>query len=890
MTPPRWARWLLRWLAPPDRAEDVLGDLEEVHRGRVGRRGRMLASFLTGLEALDIGVALLGERIWRRGTIGERMASVEPGPNRPSVSWLDFKLGLRMLVKYPGLTLVGGLGMAVAIAIAAGSFGVIYSLMDPTLPLDEGARVVTIQNWDAAISNPNRRSHLHGLMRWREELESVEDLGGFRTVRRNLVPPDGEVEPIRIAEMTASGFRLARVPPFLGRPLVEEDEREGAPPVVVIGYDVWQNRFAGDPRILGRTLQLGDTRHMVVGVMPEGFAFPIAEEIWVPLRMDPADLERGEGTTLEVFGRLAPGVSMDQAAAEFTTIARRLALEYPETNEGVGAVIKPYTEEFIGEEPVALLYTMLGAVFAVLLIACANVANLLLARAAARSKEVAVRSALGASRWRVVGQMLAETFVMALVGAAIGLGIAWAGVSMFNRAIVDTQPPYWIDIRIDPLAVAFVLGLALLATLMAGIIPAVKASGSNAGDILKDESRGSSSLRLGRITKGLVVAEIALSCGLLVAAGLMVKSVVQLRTIDYQFPTENIFTARVGLFEAQYPDSLARRRFYQDLVERLRAIPGAEAAAVTTNLPGTFSGSPRFAVDGENYERDVDYPRAHVANVTPEFFETFHVDALEGRVLTRQDAHGNLPVAVVNRTFASRFFPNESPLGRRIRIGTADSERPWRTIVGVVPDLHMDGVENEEPEGFYLPLYQSDTRFASMAVRVRDGRDAMAVAPEVRDAVLGVDQDLPIYWVRTLEETIAGNTWFYYVFGTLFMVFGGVALFLATIGLYGVMAFAVSRRTSELGVRMALGAQTRDVLRLVLRQGLLQLAIGLVLGLVLAAGLANMLQIILFDVEPRDPMIFLGIIGVLTATGLLASLIPAQRASRIDPLVALRYE
>jgi putative ABC transport system permease protein len=488
----------------------------------------------------------------------------------------------------------------------------------------------------------------------------------------------------------------------------------------------------------------------------------------------------------------------------------------------------------------------------------------------------------------VILQLVSEAFVLSAAGAVVGLGLAWLGVRLFNNAIASTEPPFWIVIRIDPVAVAFTIGLAFLCAVIAGTVPAIQATGTRVHEVLKDESRGTSSLRLGRLSKGLVVAEIALSLGLLVAAGLMIKSVVKLRTIDFGFATEQVFTARVGLFESDYPDDPSRVRFAEELVSRLQAIAGAEAAAVTSVLPGLGSGRTRFAVEGEAYATETDFPMVRTAVASPNLFETFSVALLEGRDFRWNDVADAPPVAIVNEPFARRYFPREGPIGRRVRLGGPDTEEPWVSIVGVVPDMHLGGVNNEDPEGIYLPITQEPLRFMSLAVRARG--NPMVLAPLVRDEVMAVDRDLPIYWAWTMTEAIARNTWFYRVFGVVFMIFGVVALFLASVGLYGVTAFAVSRRTQEVGVRMALGAQARDVMALIFRQGLVQVAAGLVLGLALAAALSRGLRFVLFQVEPWDPVIFVAIVLVLALTSVVASYVPARRATRVDPVVALRYE
>ncbi len=800
----------------------------------------------------------------------------------------SIRYGVRMVLRNPGLAVISIVALTLGIGLTTTMFSIVYGALYRGLPFEESHRLMHVGRNNLAEDIEDMGVTIHDFVDWREQQTSFEAIAGFYQGTVNVAGSEGRPDRYDGAFMSANTFQLIGAQPLLGRTFRAGEDRPEAEPVIILGYSAWRDRYGSDPDVIGRVVRVNGEQTTIVGVMPEGFAFPIAEEVWVPLRMNPLEIERGQGYTLSVFGRLKDGVSLDQVHAEFSAIARRLELEYPETNEGVGVVIKPYTERFIGDEPARLLWTMMAAVFGVLLIACANVANLLLARATVRSREVAVRTALGASRARVVAQLLTETLVLSALGGLLGLGVAWIGVNLFNRSIVNTDPPFWIDIKVDPVAVLFVIALVLVSSVIAGIFPAVQSSGADVNEILKDESRGSSSLRIGKFSRGLVVAEIALSFGLLVGAGLMIRSVAKLRTIDYGFAPQEIFSARVGLFDSDYPDDPSRVRFFDEMRERLAALPGVRSAAIASNLPGLGSGRWRVGVEGKTYDRDQDYPMARGNSVSPGYFESFGASVLQGRDFTAQDRAETLPVAIVNQSFVQAFFPGESPVGRRFRVGDSTSEEPWVTIVGVVPDLFMGGPENEFPEGFYLPMAQKVARFMFMLART--DANPMALAPLVRDEVVAVDENLPIYWVRTLEQAIAESTWFYTVFGTLFVVFGGVALFLAAIGLYGVMSFAVSRRTKEVGVRMALGAERGDVLKLVLKQGLWQLAIGVVLGIGFGALLSRGLQEFLFEVGAMDPMTFVAIAVVLVSTGILASLIPARRATRVDPMVALRYE
>lgn len=682
---------------------------------------------------------------------------------------------------------------------------------------------------------------------------------------------------------------------MLGRMFTEAEEQSGSALVAVIGYQVWQENYGGSRDVIGMPVTINGEPGEIIGVMPEDFRFPLEEEVWVPLRLDAVALPRGTGMTLEGVGLLRAGVTVDAAMVELSGIAAQIAEEHPETNEGVTALMKPYTEEFIGDEERSILYAMLLTVIMVLIIACANVANLLLARAAVRTRDLAIRTAMGAERWRVITQLLSEAVVLTAIGAAIGTGIAWVGITLFDRAVSATDPPFWLVFQLDAPIFAFVIGIAGLAALVAGIIPAIKASGADINSVLKDDSRGSSSLKIGRLSRWLVVAEVAMSMALLVASGLMVKGVVKLNNEDYGFPLDDVFTARVAVFEERFPDPESRLRFWDQVEERVAQIPGVRSAALTTNLPGQGSGGARFGIDGVSYEASRDMPIANFMATTPAFLEVFDVEVVQGRWLERTDGVDAANVVVVNERFAERYFPDGQVIGRRIRMGGFDSDDPWREVVGVVPNYRMEGVGNIDPgtevnrPGFYMPVAQYDSRFISITARV-EGAEPLSIAAGVRDAVVALDVDTPIYFVQTLRTAIDQNIWFYRVFGTLFLVFGGAALFMASVGLYGVMSFSVHQRIGEMGIRMALGAEAGRVLGMVLRQGLGQIMIGVAIGTGLAVFVARGLTLVLYQVEPFDPITFLGVMVLLATTGLLASLIPARRATRVDPMVALRKE
>ena len=798
----------------------------------------------------------------------------------------DLRLGARTLRKTPGATAIAIAALTMGIGLSVLMFSIIQGAILRGLPFDEPRQLMYLNSANLEAGQEDLNVRIHDFADWRARQRSFEDIAAFYTGTVNV---SGGDRPERFdgAFITPAAFPLLRVQPRIGRLFTDDDARPGAATVILLSHDVWRDRFHSDPGVVGSTLRANGRETTVIGVMPEGFRFPIVQQVWMPLHADPLSTPRAEGRFVAAFGRLRDGVDAETATRDLNAIAAQLATEHPETNEGISAFVQPYIREFIDAEPTAMLYTMLGAVLLVLLMGCANVANLLMSRTAVRLKEIGIRCALGAGRTRIVVQFLAEAFLLALAGAALGLVVAQIGIRLFNAAIAPTDPPFWIDIRIDGAALLFVLALTVVATLAAGTLPAFQAANANINDILKDEARGSSGLKIGRISRGLVVLDIALSCGLLVGAGLMTRSVLKLQSLDIGFPTDDVFVARVGLPEADYAAPADQVRFFEGLLPRLAAIPGVASAALVDGLPGLGSGSTTLAIDGFTYDDPTDMPSARLATITPGFFETVGLGVLEGRAFTAHDIAGGLRVAIVNRSFAQRHWPGGSAVGHRIRLGD-EGTAEWATIVGVAPDLYMSGVQNEQPEGVYIPFAQSPGRFMSIMARTRGSPLALTAA--FRDAVAAADPDLPLYWVDSLRHSIAADNWHYRVFGGLFMVFGLVALLLAAVGLYGVMAFSVGQRTREMGVRMALGARAADVISLIMRQGLVQLGFGLLFGLALAWALSNLLTTLLFDVSPRDPLTFLAIVLVLTATTALACFVPARRATAVHPSAALRCE
>jgi len=805
-------------------------------------------------------------------------------------AWHDLLLGVRALRKEPASAVITSFTLALGIGLCTIAFSLLYGVFLRGLDVPEPGRLTLIYR-----VNPSREIRqdgvpVHDFYDWREQQASFEALAHFSTGTVNLAGSEGP-ERYNGGFVSANVFDALRVRPIVGTTFRPGDDAAGAPLTVVLGYQVWATRYGSDPDIAGKPVVVNGEAATILGVMAKGFRFPQDQDLWVTQRDNRgANPDRSRSPQFQVFGRLKDGVSKDQAELEMARIAERLAKAYPVSNAGFTTRFKTFVEDDAGPELVAVFGAMQVATLFVLLIAIANVANLLMARATLRTREAAVRSALGASRLRVVAPFFAETLVLALVGAVLGTAIAYAGITLFDGATQTVGKPYYMQFGLSVPVLLFVVGVTGFAALLAGAAPAFYVLKTDVNAVLKDESRGTGVLG-GRLTRVLVTAEIGLSCALLIGAGLMVRSIVKLRRFEFPFATERILTARVGLFEKEYPDTAARRRFFRGLLEQLGRLPGGRAAALSTELPIDVN-STNIGIAGETYAAPRDFPEARTSTVSPGYFATFDVKLLRGRDFQAGDAAGSERVAIVNESFARHFFAGRDALGQRFAEQTrGDTLGAWITVVGLVPDLRMEGfgTERRDPWGYYTPLAQRDPSFVTLSVRTT-GENPLALTKTVRDAVRSLDPNLPIYNVDSMQGVIRQATWFYYVFGTLFIVFGGAALFMATVGLYGVLSFSVSRRTREMGIRMALGASARDVIRLVVRQGGLQLAFGLGLGLAIAFLLTKVIGVLMFEVAPRDPPVFTLVVVLITAVGLLASLVPARRATGVEPVTALRHE
>jgi predicted permease len=798
----------------------------------------------------------------------------------------ELRFASRGLRKSPFLSGVAVLTLGLGIGMVALMFSIVYGALYRGLPFPDEHRIMRVSVVQPEAPDNWQGLSIHDFKDLEEQQKSLDDLAAIYTGTINVA---GHDRPVRYngAFMTPNGFRSLQVQPVLGREFLEEEGHPDAPLAIILGHHIWKKDFGSDPSMLGRPLRVNGEQATVVGVMPDGFKFPDTQDVWAPLRINPLELARGEGQTLMVYGRLAPGVTRDEAATELSGIAQRLAADYPETNEWSTFRVEKFSEPPASMTLVFL--TMLATVVLVLLVACTNVANLLLARAAGKTRELAVVTALGATRFRMIMRVFAESVVLVVAGAALGVGLGWLGLQVVLHTAVTSPPPFWFVFKIDTPILLFVIAVSSFAALVAGIVPGLKVTDGRISEVLKDEGRGSSSIRVGRLSRALVVVELAFSVGLLVAAGLFVKGMINMRTLDYGIFQEEVLTARVGLFETDFPDSSSRAGFFKSLQERLLQRSEITQASLTSGLPGLGATRARIGIQGVEHGKDRDHPIVGMAYISPEYFGTFGVEVLSGRDFTVQDDEKSQPVVIVNQSFVERFFPDDEAIGRKLRLGGSESDDPWRTVVGIVPDLYMEGLfgtNENHPSGFYIPVAQDSPRFVSIAVRGQLPPEQLATV--LREEVATVHADTPLYWVRTMSRALREEIWYVDLFGGIFAAFGGLALLLAAVGLYAVMATGVAQRTREVGIRMAVGAKASNILAMVVRQGIWQMIIGLVLGLALAGVTTRGLRFILFGVEPWDITVFLIISVVMLASGVSASLIPARRATQVDPVEALK--
>ena len=800
----------------------------------------------------------------------------------------DLLYALRRLVKAPAFTVVAVVTLALGIGANTAIFSVVNGVLLKPLPYPESERLVgvyhTANGRRAVMSGPNFTDVAR-------TATSFENAAAISTGRMILT---GQGEPIRIpvANVSASLFNVLRVRPILGRTFNADENTPGRTSIVVLSYGLWQQRFGGDPDVVGRRIQLDGVSREVVGVMPQGFSYPADRQAWLPVEYDQNFVTRQRGAWyLDVVARLKPGVTTQQSATEVETIGRNLAREYPDADAEIGMTTYPLREAMVGDIRRAV-FVLLGAVGFVLLIACANVANLLLARAAAREPEMAVRTALGAGRGRLVRQLLTESIILALVGAAFGLLLAVWGVE-FLTSLKPQGIPRLDNIRIDGAVVLFTMAIAVVTGVLFGVAPAFTATRGLTAS-LKEGGRGAVTARGGaRLRGALVVAELALAVMLLAGAGLLMRSFIKLQAVDPGFRPEQALTFELTLPEARYKEDPQIISFFDRLLPRLRALPGVRAAAAVMGLP--LSGMDfviSFEVEGRPPVPPSQRPAMQVRVATPDYFSTIGIPLKRGRGFSDDDRQGTTPVVLITETAARMFFPNEDPIGKTIKLGWGRGggarRRAGGEVVGIVGDVKEAGLDEPNPPHIYMPLRQWPVGFMSIVVKTATAPPTLADA--ARTEVYAVDPNLPVSNVRTLDEIVARSISQPRFYMLLLAIFAGVALALAAIGIFGVLSYAVAQRTREIGIRMALGAQQHTVIGLVVREAMLLVAFGVASGTIAALVLSRTMTKMLFSVAPTDPATFAIVAAGLLAVALLASYLPARRATRVDPVVALRTE
>jgi predicted permease len=806
----------------------------------------------------------------------------------------DLRYSVRMLIKSPGFTAVAVLSIAIGISANTTVFSVINAVLLKSVPYKDPASLVLV--WGDSRADTNLRKHNQvsatDIADIRAQATVFEDVATY-TGWFPLMAGDGEAERVPAIQVGDGFFNIMKGAPILGRVFTPDEQVDGKDFVVVLGHGLWQRRFGGDPNIVGKNISLNGRPYNVVGVMgpdfrplPSSLVMPEGQ-FYRPVAENYDDAER-DSRHLRAIARLRQGTTLEQAQGELKVIAERLEHGHPETNKDYGVAVVSIAEEITGGIRSTLLL-IFGAVIFVLLVACANVANLLLARASVRHKEITIRSAIGAGRGQLVRQLLTESLVLSVLGGGLGLLIASWGTRVVSVAGASINPMFQ-DIHLDLRCLAFTVVVSIITGLIFGLAPALQISKPNLSESLKEAGRGSgAAASRNRLRSALVVSEIALTLILLVCAGLLIRTVLRLRNVDTGFNATNVLAMNVGLPAAKYPKPENVIAFNKQVIERITALPGVKAAGTTSVLPlsDNFDGRGLAVEDhpkprGEEISVDL-----YVA--TPGYLQALEISLLKGRLITEQDSNSAANIALINKTMAAQLWPNADPLGKRIKFpGSEKNPQPWRTIVGVVNDVSQYALDKTPPMQIYLPHAQFPTSFNSIVVRTEN--DPAVMVNAIRREVLAVDRDQAVFNVTTLEQLRGNSIGIRKFFMLLLLVFAALALVLAAVGIYGVMSYVASQRTYEIGIRMALGAQTRDVLKLIIGNGMTLAVIGVGAGLAGAVALTRLMSGLLFGISATDAMTFVSVSAGLILVALLACYIPARRATKVDPLVALRYE
>jgi len=797
----------------------------------------------------------------------------------------DIRLSLRTLIKNPGFTAVAVTMLALGIGVNATVFTVTNAVLFKGFALvsrNDRLRYIGYTNSNCCVSYPD-------FLDWRAQSKSFAGMAIVHGVSIMLSDESGFPENLSGNENSAEVFRVVGAKPLLGRDFAPSDEAPGAAPVAILHYGFWERRYGKDPNIVGRTLRMNGALTTVIGVMPQGFSFPQKVDVWVPLVQTPRVMKRENRDTWMVVGRLAYGVTVETARAEMEIIGRRLAAAYPLTNHDLLPEIQTFTQFFIGPSGALVYGSMWGAVGFVLVIACANLANLLLARAIGRSREISVRIALGAGRWRIIRQLLIESLMLAGLGGFLGWWIAKWGVRTYELAMARKSSWLIVDYTMDHRVLGYLIAISIGTGILFGLAPALRLSKLDVNSALKDGGRGATGGgRAQHLSALLVAGEMALAVVLLAGAGVMIRSYLKIHTAEIGVHTADILGGSLALPTEKYPRAEDKVSFYDRLITRLQALPGVESVAMADTLPTWGSAKFSYELEGEPPAEDGRRPKLSALKISPAYFRMLGAPVVSGREFNDADVASGVPVAIVNQLFASRFWPGEDPVGKRLRLFDENTPEPWLTVVGVASNIiQNDQTRQRFDPRMYLPYRQKPGGGAWVLVRTRVPSSSLSNA--FRQEVQALDPNLPLYGPMAIVDRMEGY-WDSRFYGAMFLIFAAIALLLASIGLYTVIAHAVSQRTQEIGIRMAMGGTPRDILRLVFRQGMLPVGIGLTIGLAASFAVNRLLKSMLVQVSPADPVTLLAASAVLISAALLGCLIPARRAMRVDPVVALRNE
>jgi len=828
----------------------------------------------------------------------------------------DLKIGLRVLLKEKSFCALAVFVLSIGIAAVTTQFAIINGVLLTAFDFPEPESLVDVRMVDPEGFEPNNFNSRMTRQDYADIVanqQSFAELAGY--INGSTVNLTYQNQPRRLTGgyVTHNYFTVLGELPVLGRTFLPEEDQPGVSKAVIIADSLWKTVFGGTLDVIGEPVVVNGDSGTIVGVMRPGFEFPTNEQIWIPLNSAFPVRPRNDRNTNfnEAVGRLAPGVSIDQAEAEITAFARQFAAEYPDTNaQFTKGYVRPLIQNYTPGQLVGMLYTMLAFCVGVLVMACVNVMNMQFARATLRAKELAVRSSLGATRGRLIRQMLTESLLVASIGAVVGIGIALWSTSFLNDYVHNGSNPIpgWMTFDLDPPVLAVVVFATMLSAVISGLVPAWMSSRTSAVEVLKEGGRGNTSRSVMIITRGLVVLQIIMTCVLLIGSLLQVRSILYQNTLDYGYDTEAVIGARMGLMEGDYPSSAERQLFYDKLLREMRATGQFDNVALTNRFRMVFSGAGPVEIEGKQYLDDSDRTIAMFENVSGGYFDTLGLAILDGRDFNELDNDQREPVAIVNARFAQKHWGNENPIGKRFRTinSNGTNPSPWRTIVGVAPNIRMQGPFNAQHDGagFYVPFGNAvfgptpegavAPQFGTLVMNPRGDQNPDGMATTVQSLVNRVDPNLPLYFVETPAASIDGFTAQNRIVAGMFSFFGVVAVSLAAVGLYGVMSFSVNQRTQEFGVRMALGANENTILTMVLRQGAWQLLIGMTLGISLTLGISvlggSSLQNQLPGISVRDPLTYLSVGSLLVVVTLLSTLVPARRATRVDPMIALRAE